>query len=564
MKRTNKKDRDSTAFLYVRLSRDDNLEGESNSISNQKKLLTKAAKDAGYTKLVIFADDGVSGVTMNRPGLQEMIAELEKDHAAAVFVKDMSRLGRNYIEVGRLTEEFFPQHDIRLVAISDGIDTNEGEDEMAPIRNVMNEWYARDISKKKRISNKVRGNSGEPLGLPPYGYMKDPDNPKRWIIEPEAAAVVRRIYDLFLSGKGTDQIAAALDQEGVPTPTRYWADRGTARPNSSSQASQKWSTATLAKILTNQQYCGDVINFKTYSKSYKLKARIPNDPDNWVIFKDVHEPIIDRATWERVQTKRKRIRKRQAFDGEVSMFSGLVTCADCGSNMHFHFNQQNHEIQYFNCSNYKGNRGGTCESTHYVRVDFLEQVVLGEIQRLTKFATKYEPQFAEAVMQFSAQSAEADRQALQKTLYALEARDRELDKLFERIYEDNVSGKLTDERFARMSERYDKEQQELAERIKATRKELDKASSKTLTKDAFLSVVRKYTRAKKLTPEMLNALIDHIEVNQAEKVDGVWEQRLTIYFNVIGPIIIPEDIPLPVPDVTVNTRRGVNVSYAGA
>ena len=566
MKRTNKKDRDSTAFLYVRLSRDDNLEGESNSISNQKKLLTKAAKDAGYTNLVIFADDGVSGVTMNRPGFQKMIAELEKDHAAAVFVKDMSRLGRNYIEVGRLTEDFFPQHDIRLVAISDGIDTNEGEDEMAPIRNVMNEWYARDISKKKRISNKVRGNSGEPLGLPPYGYTKDPDNPKRWIIEPEAAAVVRQIYDLFLSGKGTDQIAAALDQEGIPTPTCYWADRGTPRPSTSSQsqASQKWSTATLTKILTNQQYCGDIINFKTYSKSYKLKARIPNDPENWVIFKDVHEPIIDRAAWERVQNKRKRIRKRQAFDGEISMFSGLITCADCGSNMHFHFNQRNHKIQYFNCSNYKGNRGGTCESTHYVRVDFLEQVVLGEIRRLTKFATKYEEQFAEAVMQFSAQAAEADRQSLQKKLYALEARDRELDQLFERIYEDNVSGKLTDERFARMSERYDTQQKELAEQIKATRKELEKASSKTLTKEAFLSIVRKYTRAKKLTSEMVNELIDHIEVHQAEKVDGVWEQRVTIYYNVIGPIIIPEDLPLPVPDVTVNTRRGVNVSYAGA
>ena len=564
MKRTNKKDRDSTAFLYVRLSRDDNLEGESNSISNQKKLLTKAAKDAGYTKLLIFADDGVSGVTMNRPGFQKMIAELEKDHAAAVFVKDMSRLGRNYIEVGRLTEDFFPQHDIRLVAISDGIDTNEGEDEMAPIRNVMNEWYARDISKKKRISNKVRGNSGEPLGLPPYGYTKDPDNPKRWIIEPEAAAVVRQIYDLFLSGKGTDQIAATLDQEGIPTPTRYWADRGIVRPSTSSQTSQKWSTATLTKILTNQQYCGDVINFKTYSKSYKLKARIPNDPENWVIFKDVHEPIIDRAAWERVQNKRKRIRKRQAFDGEISMFSGLITCADCGSNMHFHFNQRNHEIQYFNCSNYKGNRGGTCESTHYVRVDFLEQVVLGEIRRLTKFATKYEEQFAEAVMQFSAQAAEAERQALQKKLYALEARDRELDQLFERIYEDNVSGKLTDERFARMSERYDTQQKELAEQIKATRKALEKASSKTLTKEAFLSTVRKYTRAKKLTSEMVNELIDHIEVNQAEKVDGVWEQRLTIYFKVIGPIIIPEGLPLPVPDVIVNTRRGVNVSYAGA
>ena len=223
---------------------------------------------------------------------------------------------------------------------------------------------------------------------------------------------------------------------------------------------------------------------------------------------------------------------------------------------------RNYEICFFNCSNYKGNRGGTCESTHYIRVDFLEQVVLGEIRRLTKFATVYEDQFAEAVMQLSVQNAEADREAQQKNLWAMEARDRELDKLFERIYEDNVSGKLTDERFARMSERYDAEQKELAEKIKVARKALEKSSAKTLTKELFLSTVRKYTRARKLTQTMVNELIDHIEVHQAVKVDGVWEQRLTIHYNVIGPVIIPEELPLPAPEVTVNTRKGVWVNYA--
>ena len=478
MKRASKKGRENTAFLYVRLSRDDNLEGESYSIINQKKLLTKAAKDAGYTNLVTYADDGVSGVAMNRPGFQAMMEELEKDHAAAVFVKDMSRLGRNYIEVGRLTEEFFPMHEIRLVAISDGIDTNEGENELAPIRNLFNEWYARDISKKKRISNKVRGNSGEPLGPPPYGYIKDPDDPKHWIVEPEAAAVVRRIYALFLEGKGTEQIGTELEQAGIPTPTAYWIKMGIGRGRGSipSKGSSNWNRASLIRILTNQEYCGDLINFKTYSKSYKLKARLPNDPENWAVFKDAHEAIIDRATWERVQMKRKGIRKRKALDGEVSLFSGLITCADCGSNMHVHFNQRNHDIRFFSCANYKGNRGGTCESTHYIRVDFLEQVVLGEIKRLTKFATAYEDQFAEAVMQISIQNADADREAQQKNLWEMEARDRELDKLFERIYEDNVSGKLTDERFAKMSARYDAEQKELTEKIKAARKALENKS----------------------------------------------------------------------------------------
>ena len=566
MKRNNKKGRDNTAFLYVRLSRDDNLEGESYSISNQKKLLTKAAKDAGYTNIVIFADDGVSGVTMNRPGYQAMIAELEKDHAAAVFVKDMSRLGRNYIEVGRLTEEFLPQHEIRLVAISDGIDTNEGENELAPIRNLFNEWYARDISKKKRISNKVRGNSGEPLGPPPYGYIKDPDDPKHWIIEPEAAAVVRKIYGLFLAGRGTEQICGELEQAGIPTPTAYWREKGIGRGRGSlpKKGPSNWNCTSLNRILTNQEYTGDLINFKTYSKSYKLKARLPNDPENWAVFKNAHEAIIDRATWERAQAKRKGIRKRKALDGEVSLFSGLVTCADCGSNMHLHFNQRNHEIRFFNCSNYKGNRGGTCESTHYIRVDFLEHVVLEEIRRLTKYATAYEDQFAEAVMQFSIRNAEADREAQQKNLWALEARDRELDRLFERIYEDNISGKLTNERFARMSERYDAEQKELSEKIKAARKALEKNSGKALTKDMFLSTVRKYTRVRKLTQTMVNELIDHIEVFQAEKVDGVWEQRLTIHYNVVGPVTIPEDLPLPVPEISVNTRQGVWVNYAAS
>lgn len=566
MKRNSKKGRDNTAFLYVRLSRDDNLEGESYSISNQKKLLTKAAKDAGYANIIIFADDGVSGVTMNRPGYQAMIAELEKDHAAAVFVKDMSRLGRNYIEVGRLTEEFLPQHEIRLVAISDGIDTNEGENELAPIRNLFNEWYARDISKKKRISNKVRGNSGEPLGPPPYGYIKDPDDPKHWIIEPEAAAVVRKIYDLFLAGRGTEQICGELEQAGIPTPTAYWREKGIGRGRGSlpKKGPSNWNCASLNRILTNQEYTGDLINFKTYSKSYKLKARLPNDPENWAVFKNAHEAIIDRATWERAQAKRKGIRKRKALDGEVSLFSGLVTCADCGSNMHIHFNQRNHEIRFFNCSNYKGNRGGTCESTHYIRVDFLEQVVLEEIRRLTKYATAYEDQFAEAVMRFSIRNAEADRETQQKNLWALEARDRELDRLFERIYEDNISGKLTNERFARMSERYDTEQKELAEKIKAARKTLEKSSGKTLTKDMFLSTVRKYTRVRKLTQTMVNELIDHIEVFQAEKVDGVWEQRLTIHYNVVGPVTVPEDLPLPVPEISVNTRQGVWVNYAAS
>ena len=561
---SNKKQKQVTGItaLYCRLSRDDNTDRESNSIANQKKLLAKVAKEKVYTNLVHFLDDGISGVTMDRPGFVEMIRQLEQGKAAAVFVKDLSRLGRNYIEVGRLTEEFFPDHDIRLVAVSDNIDTAEGENELAPIRNLFNEWYARDISKKRRISNKIKGNAGEPMGQPPYGYIKDPNDPKHWIVDDEAAQVVRRVYSMTLEGFGTEQIAAQLEKDDVLTPRAYWLTKGIKRPGKGKQQPPtKWNSSTITKILSLQEYCGDILNFKTYSKSYKNKKRIDNDRENWVVFQDVHEAIIERAVYEQVQQKRGKIRKRRTNNGEHNMFSGLLICADCGSNLHFHFNQGNPEIKYFNCSNYKGNRG-TCTSTHYVRVDFLEEVVLGEIRRLTKFASLYEDEFVKAVIGHSQQAEQTDRKLKEKELKTLLARDEELDGLFERIYEDNVSGKLSDDRFAKMSRRYEDEQKELAEKIKKLRSEIEKQSSRSMTTDMFIGLVRKYTRARKLTPRMLNELIEKIEVFNAEKIDGVWEQRLRIHYNCVGTIEIPTVLPLPIPEVSVNTRKGVVVNYA--
>ena len=550
------------AAVYCRLSKDDDLQGESASIANQKKLLTKVAKEKGYTNLVHFLDDGISGVTMDRPGFNDMMEQLAAGKAAAVFVKDLSRLGRNYIEVGRLTEEFFPEHDIRLVAVSDNIDTAEGENELAPIRNLFNEWYARDISKKRRISNKIKGNAGEPMGPPPYGYKKDPDDPKRWVVDEEAAQVVRRIFRMTVDGYGTEQIATILSEEKVLTPIAYWREKGVNRPGKSKlRGPYMWNSSTITHILSLQEYCGDILNFKTHSKSYKNKKRLANDRENWVIFQDVHDPIIERAVFEQVQQKRGKIRKRRTHEGERNMFSGLLVCADCGHNLHFHFNQGNPDIKYFNCSNYKGNRG-SCTSTHYVRVDFLEQVVLGEIRRLTKFASQFEDEFVKAVIGHSQQAEATDRKLKEKELKALQARDEELDGLFERIYEDNVSGKLSDDRFARMSRRYEEEQKELAEKIKALRAEIDKQSSQSMTTDMFISLVRKYTRARKLTPRMLNELIEKIEVFNAEKIDGVWEQRLRIHYNCVGVIEIPDLIPLPAPEVSVNTRKGVVVNYA--
>ena len=557
------RDQQKITILYCRLSNEDSQDGESNSIQNQRELLTKYARDHGYTNLKILVDDGYTGTNFNRPGVQEGFELVKQGLVGCWLCKDLSRFGRDYLTVGQYTDIIFPSYDVRFIAVNDGVDSQRGDgDGFAAIRNLFNEWYARDISKKRRISNKIKGNAGEPMGQPPYGYIKDPNDPKHWIVDDEAAQVVRRVYSMTLEGFGTEQIATRLEKDGVLTPRAYWLTKGIKRPGKGKQQPPtKWNSSTITKILSLQEYCGDILNFKTYSKSYKNKKRIDNDRENWVVFQDVHEAIIERAVYEQVQQKRGKIRKRRTNNGEHNMFSGLLVCADCGSNLHFHFNQGNPEIKYFNCSNYKGNRG-TCTSTHYVRVDFLEEVVLGEIRRLTKFASLYEDEFVKAVIGHSQQAEQTDRKLKEKELKTLLARDEELDGLFERIYEDNVSGKLSDDRFAKMSRRYEDEQKELSEKIKKLRSEIEKQSSRSMTTDMFIGLVRKYTRARKLTPRMLNELIEKIEVFNAEKIDGVWEQRLRIHYNCVGTIEIPTVLPLPIPEVSVNTRKGVVVNYA--
>ena len=559
-KSNNKKE--LTAALYVRLSRDDNLEGESYSIGNQKKLLTKVAKEKGYTNLLTYTDDGISGVTMNRPDYIRMIEDFENNKSSALFVKDLSRIGRNYIEVGKLTEEFLPEHDIRLVAVSDNIDTQEGENELAPIKNLFNEWYSRDISKKRRISNKIKGNAGEPLSSPPYGYMKNPDNPKSWIIDEEAASVVRRIFSMTIQDFGTEQIAVQLEQDKILTPVHYWASKGIKKPHKKGcENPYGWRATTIIKILTTQEYCGDIINFKTYSKSYKNKKRYANDPENIVTFKDVNPAIIERAVWEKIQEKRGKTRKRKKADGEKNMFSGLLVCADCGSNLNFHFNQGNHEITYFNCTGYNRGKRKICASPHYIRTDFLEKVVLGEIRRLTRFATKYETEFARLVMGNTLKNSELECQLKQKELSALQARDRELDVLFEKIYEDNALGKISDDRFAKLSVKYENEQKAITEKADNLKDEIAHTKTKSVSTDMFISAVRKYTRVKKLTPQMLNELVEKIEVFQSEKVDGKTVQRLKIHYTCIGSLEIPDMDLIPENDAQVHTRQGVDVHF---
>ena len=563
MKQSSKKHELGTAALYCRLSRDDNMDSESNSIQNQRKILQKAAKDKGYTDTVFFVDDGITGTTMKRPGFQKMLTAIEAGYISAVFVKDLSRLGRNYIEVGKLTEEFFPLHDIRLVAVSDGVDSDEGEDDFTPFKNIMNEYYAKDISKKRRIVNKMKGNAGVPLSPPPYGYIKNPDDPRFWVVEPEAAEVVRRIYRMALEGYGLAETAAQLAADGVVNPTYYWRSRGTSRGGSKSTVEPtKWGHTTVKKILTLQEYCGDVINFKSYSKSYKMKKRIENPEENRAIFLNVHEAIIDRQTWEKVQALQKGTRrKKPTVTQEPSVFSGLLKCPECGGNLNFHFNQNNHDIKFFSCQNHNSGYR-KCSKTHYIRLDFLEQVVLYEVKRLACFASEYENDFIKAMIGRSAKVAENTALRKQRELDTLTARDRELDMLFERLYEDNVAGKIDDARFAKMSKRYEQEQGENAKKIKALRLELKKDESKRMDIDDFLETVRRYTDAATITKRMVAELIDHIEVYHAEKQDGITNQRVVIHYNCIGAFDVPDRRKIPEADIIMETRKGVALSYA--
>ena len=554
-----------TAALYCRLNRDDNMDTESNSIQNQKKLLQKVAREKGYTDTLFFVDDGITGTTMKRPGFQKMLTAIEDGYISAVFVKDLSRLGRNYIEVGKLTEEFFPQYDVRLVAVSDGVDSDEGDNEFTPFRNIMNEWYAKDISKKRKIVNKMKGNAGIPLSQPPYGYIKNPDDPRFWVIDPEAADVVRRIYDMTLEGYGLAEIANALGKSGIVNPTYYWRSKGINRSGSKSTLEPtKWGHTTVKKILTLQEYCGDVINFKSYSKSYKMKRRIENPAENRAIFLNVHEPIIDRATWEKVQTLQKGTRrKKPTVTQEPSVFSGRLKCPECGGNLNFHFNQKNHDIKFFSCQNHNSGLR-KCSATHYIRLDFLEQVVLYEVNRLAAFANEYERDFVKTMLDRSAKVAENDRARKQRKLNALLARDKELDMLFERLYEDNVAGKIDDARFARMSKRYEQEQGEIIAKVKALRLELKKAEGQQMDMEDFLATVRRYTHVTKITRRMVSELIDHIDVYHAEKQDGVTNQQVVIHYNCIGAFEVPDRKKIPEADIIMETRKGVAVSYAPA
>ena len=548
--------------LYCRLSRDDGADGDSNSIVNQKKLLKQFAKDNGFHNTKFYIDDGYTGTNFNRPGFQKMIEDVELGYISAVIVKDLSRVGRRYDMVGYYTDTYFPDMDVRFIAINDNVDSDEGENEIAPFKNIINEYYARDISKKCKSSYRIRGNSGEPLAPPPYGYIKSPDNPKKWVVDPEASQIVKDIFRMCLEGKGNETIARYLQENQVLTPIAYWASKGIRKGGKKTNLNPyKWNNSTIETILKKQEYCGDVINFKTYKKSFKHKVRRDNPPEKWAIFKDVHEPIIDRETFEIVQelTKKTKRRAPKVENGEKSMFSDLLYCADCGSKLWYHTNTNNKDIHYFSCSNYKKDTRGDCESRHYIRADAVEQVVMLELRRLAKCLETNEQEFAELLVRKTNEDMVIEQKRLEESLSKALYRNESITTVFSKLYEDNITGKVSDEMFMELSRKYETERLELKNSIAEYRERLSKIGEMKQNKDDFIKAVRKFMEMRTLTAPMLRELIDRIDVHEKQGGNKCYTQEITIYYRFVGLInipMLPED-----ENYKADTRIGVEVEY---
>ena len=549
--------------LYCRVSRDDGTEKESNSITNQKRMLSKYAKTNGFKNIKVYEDDGFTGTNFNRPDMQRLLDDVEMGYVSTIIVKDMSRFGREYLQVGYYTEHYFPEKNVRFIAVNDGVDSaNEEDNDFTPLRNFMNELYAKDISRKVKSAHRVKGMAGEPLSQPPYGYMKDPENKKKWIIDPEAAAVVRDVFKMCLEGKGNETIARILQERQVLIPMAYWQSKGLPRGGKIKQPNPyKWCKTSIAKILSQQEYCGDVINFKSYSISFKKKKRIPKPKEEWMVFKDVHEPIIDRETFEQVQKRNVSTRRRQPKPQNAikSIFSDMLYCADCGSKLWFHTNTKNPNIHFFSCSNYVNDYRGTCQTRHYVRADAIEEVVTYELQRLADYLKYNQEGFAELLAEKTNKDMLDEQKNAKTQIDQSLARINKIDVLYERLYEDNVSGKVTDSFYMELSHKYENEKEELKKKIFNLKIQLDELNKKVFHKEMFLSAIGKFMEMKTITAPLIRELIDHIEVHETQGEGKYKTQRIVIFYRFVGYIEIPEMALNQ--GITTDTRQGVSVSY---
>lgn len=522
--------------LYCRLSQDDALDGESNSITNQKTLLSKYAAEHGFRNIQFFIDDGYSGTSFQRPGFQEMMRYVKDYSVSAVIVKDLSRLGREYSYMGRLQDFIFPAYDVRFIAINDDVDSAKGENDFAVFKNVFNDYYAKDTSKKIRAVVKMRGEAGEHLASnPPYGYIKDPQDKKKWIVDEEAAKVVRRIFNLCIAGKGPMQIAKILTADKVLTVTAYHArQKGWAMPENL----YRWNTNAVLRILERREYTGCTVNFKTYTKSLKFKKRMENPVENQRIFEDTQPAIIDKGQWERVQELRKN-KRRPTKTGRTSMFSGLLYCADCGAKLYFctcntyKDDSQNH----FVCSNYKSNTG-SCK-IHYIREQVLYRIVLETIRQTLSYVRMFRKDFKLEMLAQDEESRKAELAEKQKALSGAKKRMEDLDRIIQHIYEDNVLGKLSDSRYLKLSRQYEKEQAEIEQLAAVLEREIETQAGQVSDVNKFLKLVDKYLDIPELDAAILNELVSRIVVHSPARENGRKQVRIDLYFTYVGQIRIP-------------------------
>ena len=542
-------DQQKITILYCRLSNEDLVDGESNSIANQRTILSSYAASHGFTNTKVLVDDGYTGTNFNRPGVQEGLALVEQGLVGTWIVKDMSRFGRDYLQVGRFTEIVFPSYDVRFIAVNDAVDSAKGDNDFTVIRNVFNDFYAKDTSKKVRAVMKAKGASGKHLGGPPYGYRADPQDKNHWILDEDAAPVVKRIFDLTIAGVGPSRIARILEADEVLTVKALYAQqKGKPLP----ERPCHWIEQSVVNILERMEYTGCTCNFKTYSKSYKLKKRIPNALEDMFILPDTQEAIVPKEQWDRVQELRQHKRRMTKAERQ-GLFSGLVVCADCGSKLHFATckNFEGRQDHYI-CAKYKSGRG-TC-SAHYIREDVLRDVVLERIRAVTEYIRADVEGFQEEWLMCRREEQEKSIREDKRRLEKAKKRLADIDKLITRIYEDMVLGNLSQERYQKMLEGYEAEQAALNNEVigledwVATREEMED------NVDQFLALLEKYVDIPELTPTIVNEFIKQIIVYAPDKSSGKRTQKVKIVFNFLEEVEVPE-ISEPVITQTTYGRR---------
>jgi DNA invertase Pin-like site-specific DNA recombinase len=534
--KTNKK----LTILYERLSHDDELQGESNSITNQKKILEDYANKNGFPNILHISDDGCSGTNFNRPGWKQLIAEVEAGNVGTVIVKDMSRVGRDYLQVGFYTEVMFRQRSVRFIAISNNIDSAKGENEFAPFLNIMAEWYARDTSRKIKAVLHNKGNNGKHMtNAAVYGYLKHPDDKNQWIIDEEAASIVRRIFQMTIDGKGPFQIARILTDEKVTRPSHYIAERdGWDNPPDSYAERYNWGGSVVKNILSRPEYMGCTVNFRTYKDSYKDRKAKFRPQEEWSVFDNTQEPIVDAETWKTAQKCRKVTRRRNAT-GVANPLTGLVHCADCGSRM---FNHLGTQRQYDSQDSYLCNQytkyPRKC-TAHYIKTSALRTLALDVIRRVSGFAMSNSEEFMCRVREASElRSAEEARERKERLAKSVK-RCNELDSLIKRLYEDKVAGSLSQKRFEKLSSEYEDEQEGLESQIAELRNALEQYSEDGGRAEKFLELTRRYTDFTELTPAMLNEFVDKIIVHEAVGVGYMRTQKVEIFLNFVGDFLVP-------------------------